>query len=71
MSYYTEVQNLPACARTRPVGEILKKCSSLVGNIVQFSKPYLVVKLVSPGLVLSNRLRKVQLGRLPEPTNNK
>ncbi|CAF4269883.1 unnamed protein product, partial [Rotaria magnacalcarata] len=31
---------------------------------------YQVWKLVSPGSVVLNRLRKVQVGRLPEPNDN-
>ena len=33
------------------------------------SEQYQVWKLVSPGSVVLNRLRKVQVGRLPEPND--
>ena len=38
-------------------------------TVYKKSEQHQVWKLVSPGSVLLNRLRKVQVGRLPEPND--
>ncbi len=46
---------------------ILVKRKIDIGYFIKKSEQYQVWKLVSPGSVVLNRLRKAQIGKLPEP----